>query len=860
MAIETTSVSRAKPLFAALAAFVLIVLIALYQAASIDKQQSAILEERLEALTDMLSEQLLDRITRYEYGLRAARGVIMAAGEDGLDLSTFRQYSQSRELDREFPGTRGFGFIRKVERDDETSYLEQIHQSGRTDFKIRELNPHSNPRFVIEIIEPVERNKQAVGLDIASELNRRTAAMTAMLNAQPVLTDPITLVQATGQTDQGLLFLLPVYRSGMPTNSVRQRRAAGFGFSYTPLVVSEVLHDDIFDSPEYAISIEDSDVNGRAVLMYSNISQDATDLRRAVSLSVYGQEWLMRVVAKPEFITAYAPQDPINVAAEIIVVGALFAMLVYAFMSNKESERRAFLDRSRMAAIVETSTDAIIAEDLNGYVTSWNEAATRIFGYPVSQAIGYRLLELIYPEGNQGEQEAKDILDQIKDNLPIQQYETFRRRSTSKDVEVVVSVSPILDENGTVIGAAHTIRDVTESHRSARMFRLALEASSTALLMINGKGEIVLSNSRAEQLFGYSADELRDMSVSELVPMPFRGGHDALLSGFMKNPSERRMSAGRDLSAVRKNGELVSVEINLNPVDTGDGHMVLTSIHDISHRVELEREVQRNLHRMQLALDTAGIGIWITDLESGTSIWDDKMFELYRVQKSPDNKAPSTEDWLALIDPKDRADVRRRIDDYVKGQTDFDVTFRCILGEENETRWFRTTAIREYDAQGTVVRIVGTAFDITSSKRTEASIREMNSRLSDLVETRTAELRKALTVSENARRANADFLSRMTYEIRTPMNAILGLCYLLVNSDLNAKESEMIAKIQSSGRQLLGTINDLLDLSKIDSGTMVIVPSPFRLSELLREIHQGAQARIGDKPIEFKPAALPEDT
>ncbi len=186
-------------------------------------------------------DRLQDRIRLYEYGLRGARGTVLTAGEHGINYELFKQYSKTRDLDVEFPGARGFGFIRRVPRSQTESYLRAERADGRPDFSIRTLTEHQDERFVIEYIEPVERNRAAVGLDIGSEANRRQAAISAMQTGKATITGPITLVQATGDPQRSLLFLLPIYHGGATPETMEARESSAFGWSYAPLALSEVL-------------------------------------------------------------------------------------------------------------------------------------------------------------------------------------------------------------------------------------------------------------------------------------------------------------------------------------------------------------------------------------------------------------------------------------------------------------------------------------------------------------------------------------------------------------------------------------------------------------------------------------------
>jgi PAS domain S-box-containing protein len=146
-------------------------------------------------------------------------------------------------------------------------------------------------------------------------------------------------------------------------------------------------------------------------------------------------------------------------------------------------------------------------------------------------------------------------------------------------------------------------RDLDHWHRAEQQIaaeqrlRLAVEPSPNAMVIINREGEIVIVNAQAEQVFGYSRGELVGQPVEMLVPQRFRGNHPDLRGAFFADPSPRPMGAGRDLSAVKKDGSEFPVEIGLNPIETDEGPMVLAAVVDITQRKAAESALRESEHR-----------------------------------------------------------------------------------------------------------------------------------------------------------------------------------------------------------------------------------------------------------------------
>ena len=125
--------------------------------------------QAITASVGQAADAIVNRLRLYQYGLLGARGAVLTAGEQHVTREIFRRYSQSRNFETEFPGARGFGFVRRVPEDQLADYVRRVRASGESGFELKQITPHSGDRFVVEFLEPGLPNQNAIGYDMASE-------------------------------------------------------------------------------------------------------------------------------------------------------------------------------------------------------------------------------------------------------------------------------------------------------------------------------------------------------------------------------------------------------------------------------------------------------------------------------------------------------------------------------------------------------------------------------------------------------------------------------------------------------------------------------------------------------------------
>jgi PAS domain S-box-containing protein len=260
-------------------------------------------------------------------------------------------------------------------------------------------------------------------------------------------------------------------------------------------------------------------------------------------------------------------------------------VLVSAAVRDVTERRRAAEAQNRLATIVQSSHDAIMGKTLSGLITSWNPGAERLYGYREAEILG-RSAEVLFPADRRSNELA--ILSRIAAGERVEQYQTERLCKDGSIVQVSLTMSPIADAAGTIIGVASVSRDISDRQRAEAKFRGLLEAAPDAIVGVTPDGTITLVNAQVERLFGYHRDELLGQPVEILVPGYARDRHPAHRDGYLHDPAPRPMGAGMPLAGRRKDGSHFPAEISLSSIDTEDGVLVSAAIRDVSARTRAE--------------------------------------------------------------------------------------------------------------------------------------------------------------------------------------------------------------------------------------------------------------------------------
>ncbi len=322
---------------------------------------------------------------------------------------------------------------------------------------------------------------------------------------------------------------------------------------------------------------------------------------------------------------------------------------------------------------------------------------------------------------------------------------------------------------------------------------------------------------------------LTGLDQEERLVEAFAAGADDFLSKPLKsNVLTARLIAGQRVVALQR--EMKRDLCNLQSF--------ATEFANLNQR--LQEGYQKDLvnqKRMELALEGGNLGMWDLHIPSRDVVFSERGCALLGYH--PDEVKPDIDSWRQLSHPDDWASIQTALEAHLKGETP---SYECehrIRHKDGHWVWLLDRGrVVERDSAGAPLRLVGTHVDISARKQAEAELTEHRHHLEELVFARTAELAQSRDAAEAANRAKSVFLANMSHELRTPMNGIMGMTDLALLRATDSKQIDQLTKSRGAAKHLLAIINDILDLSRIESDRLTLEERNFSLAQMFDETLQ----------------------
>lgn len=477
-------------------------------------------------------------------------------------------------------------------------------------------------------------------------------------------------------------------------------------------------------------------------------------------------------------------------------------------------------DEARRQAFTSNAPEALFVKNLDGTYQFVNSVFEKNYKVSADEIIG-KTSAVIFPPHLVAQDEHQDAI--VLKQGDVSKIELSFDGDNGEPRYLLVRKFPIRNGAGeiTSLGGIHV--DITvqrESHRALARTAAIFNGSADGIILISAEGIIETLNPAAEQVFGYSADEIVGQDVSCLLPEDERTAHKGYIAKAELH-MPRIIHKTRDLLGRRKDGQFFPMELNVAPVSTDgvDSHIVGV-FRDITEKKAIEAELREKEERYRFFVENIQEGVVVVEnrkVVDVSRVW----LDMFRYERDE----VIGRDVLDFTAPSKHDLVRTKV------ATESSEPYESELMRNHGVIFPALVRGKTLNHGGRKVRIT-TVMDITGQKNYEAALIE------------------AKLEADHANAAKSEFLSSMSHELRTPMNSIMGFSQMLEanpNEPLTDAQKKCVDHILHGGKHLLELINEVLDLSTIESGHMSMSIEEVTIGDVIGEclplISSAADAR-----------------
>jgi two-component system sensor histidine kinase/response regulator len=517
-----------------------------------------------------------------------------------------------------------------------------------------------------------------------------------------------------------------------------------------------------------------------------------------------------------------------------------------------QDANRQALARSQM--LIDASLDAVITIDIQGHIVGWNAQAEPIFGYATEDALGHNMAELIVPRQHRSAHHAgmQRYLSTLQPHILGRRIEVEGLRADGTLFPMELSIITMEQEGARFFSAY--IRDLTaQKHaqntlmRSMQLFAKVFNSSPIAASIASAhEGRFTQINHNFTRDFGYTDANLLGRTSIEVGLWPSE--HERQL--FRQALAQTSRLVDFETVWHHRDGRVRTVSISAELTLLNEEESVLAYAIDVTER----KAVEQQLLQLSLALDQSPVSVAITNLQ-GEIEWVNNAFvtttgySRQEVQgKNPRILQSGKTQQQVYLDMW--ATLKR-------GEAWSGFLYNRRKNGEVYTELARISPVRQ--SNGAVSHYMAVKEDVTEKNRLTEELERHRGHLEELVQSRTTELKEAQVAAESANRAKSAFLANMSHEIRTPMNAIVGFTHLLRRGSPSQAQVDHLEKIETAASHLLAVINDVLDLSKIEAGRLILDNTEFHVGSLLDNVYSllAEQARAKGLALQVDPNSIP---
>ena len=491
--------------------------------------------------------------------------------------------------------------------------------------------------------------------------------------------------------------------------------------------------------------------------------------------------------------------------------------------------------------------DGVIATDTEGKVTLMNSVAEMLTGWPLRTALGRHLSD-IFRIVNADTREVVDnpVFRVIEQGVVVGlANHTILISRSGLEYPIADSAAPIRKADGELLGVILVFTDVTDEYRlqaqlreSELFYRTIFSTIPDALILAReSDGEILLVNDAFVRTYGWENWDVYAKTTKDIRLWKKHDDRERLIDVL---DNDGYCPYFETELTTRSQGS-ISVILSCHRIRYQNEACLLTVARDISERRRWEVQLIESEARFRDMFERNSSIILMIEPGSGHIIDANQSAAIFYGYDRQALVGMSI-DSINVLPPEEVGAQRRRAE---KGEASFfQFKHRLASGEIRDVEVHLTPLYRN---ESTVLFSV--IHDITERRQAEKDLEDHRLHLEEMIQERTEQLVRAMHEAEAANVAKSSFLANMSHEIRTPMNAILGMASLIKRSGVSGQLADRVAQIEIASNHLLGVLNDILDLSKIEAGKLSLEESNFSIDDLMKTVDSIAMPRAQEKGL-----------
>lgn len=585
------------------------------------EQRARSADQQFELHVKELVAEIEKRLLDHEQILLGGAGLFDVSGM--VTRAQWRTYVERLSLKARYPGIQGVGFSQVISPSALEPHVAAMRAEGFPDYMVRPEGDRALYTSIVYLEPFMGRNLAAFGYDMFSEAIRRQAMQRSVDDNTTAISGRVKLVQETyGKEQAGFLMYVPVYRQGVPLNSVDARWQALLGFVYSPYRMDDLMQG-ILGGRDLVVdfTLHNGESTLADTLMYDSAADRTQDSVASPSrlstrrIDAFGQIWTFSLRSRPAFQAQFASSIDWLIPSLGTGVSLLLFALVLSLLGRREQALALAADKAVRKTqkfltdvLAAASEVAIIATDRDGLITIFNKGAERLLGYSAEEVVGKltpavlhvpdeviaRAVELSIELGRSIEGFRVFVEKPEHDGAEKREWTYVHKNGHPIPVSLVVTT--MRDDSGEISGYLGIAENVSERKRAEIALREQGQHTQTILdnmvdgiVTINGAGIIGSFNPAAERIFGYTPAEVVGRNVSMLMPNPHRDAHDSYLRNYRATGVARIIGIGREVEGQRRDGSLFPMDLAISEVTRQGQPMYVGMVRDITERKRMDR-------------------------------------------------------------------------------------------------------------------------------------------------------------------------------------------------------------------------------------------------------------------------------